>query len=116
MVKLIKHVILINALAMLTVFVLSHYVEQFKTTRFEDFLFYVVVVIWIFAKLLWTGGMHNKNTRIDDAKTDSVYSMVNEHNFEQEEKQHYRQNYQAGFVLFIAGLPALIIALAMHFL
>ncbi|KGY14079.1 hypothetical protein NM22_01055 [Vibrio tubiashii] len=116
MVQLLKKVVVINLIAAIIVYLLSQYVEFFKTTRLIDFLFFVVIVIWVFAKLMWEGGMHSKVTRYDNAKTDSVYKMVKGHDFEQDERDNYRKNYQDGFVLFIAGLPALMVCLYLQFI
>lgn len=116
MFHLLKTVTIINLFAALSVFVLSHYVAFFKATNLIDFLFFIVVVIWVFAKLMWEGGIHSKTTRLDDTKTDKVYSMVKGHDFDAEQQHHYRQNYQTGFVLFIAGLPAFITCLILQFM
>ncbi len=116
MLHLLKTVVLINLAAALVVFVLSQYVAFFKATNLIDFLFFIVIVIWICAELMWEGGIHSKTTRLDNSRTDKVYSMVKGHDFEQEQQQHYRQNYQTGFVLFIAGMPAFITCLVLQFM
>ncbi|MEZ8100720.1 hypothetical protein [Vibrio bivalvicida] len=113
---LLQKVLLINLTAAIIVFGLSQYVEFFKTTRLIDFLFFIVIIIWVFAKLMWEGGMHSKVTRYDNAKTDSVYTMVKDHDFDKDERENYRQNYQDGFVLFIAGIPAFVACLYLQFL
>ncbi|NOJ09937.1 hypothetical protein F0233_17250 [Vibrio splendidus] len=81
-----------------------------------DFLFFVVIVIWVLAKLMWEGGVHSKTTRLDDPITDKVYKMVEGHDFDTDQQEHYRMNYQTGLVLFIAGLPAFITCLVLQFL
>lgn len=116
MFQLIKKVAVINAIAAVIVWLLSHYLDFFATTRLSDFLFLVVVVIWILAKLMWQGGVDSKTVRYDDPKLDSVYKMVKGHDFEQEERENYRQNYQQGFVLFIAGIPALLGCIILQFM
>ncbi len=114
MVKLILNVLLINGAAAIVVFVLSQYVTAFNANHIEDYLFYIVIVLWALAKLMWTGGIHSKTTRLDDAMTDKTYSMVKGHDFDAEQQKHYRQNYQTGFVLFLAGIPALIACLILY--
>jgi len=114
--QLIKKVAVINAIAAVTVWLLSQYVEFFATNHLSDFLFLVVVGIWILAKLMWEGGVHSKTVRYDNPKLDSVYKMVKDHDFEQEERENYRQNYQEGFVLFIAGIPALLGCIILQFI
>lgn len=116
MLHLLKTVSLINLAAAALVFVLSQYVAFFNTTHVSDFLFFIVIVIWILAKLMWEGGVHSKTTRLDNARTDKVYSMVKGHDFDKEQQQQYRQNYQTGFVLFIAGLPAFVACLVLQYL
>ncbi len=116
MAKLIINVMLINLVAAVVVFVLSQYVDAFTANHIEDYLFFVVIILWALAKLMWTGGMHSKITRIDDAMTDKTYSMVKGHDFDGEQQIHYRQNYQTGFVLFIAGIPALIACVVIYWL
>ncbi|HHI5412177.1 TPA: hypothetical protein ACPXMY_003685 [Vibrio metoecus] len=115
MTELMRKVFLINIVAFLIVFALSNYVPLFATMRPADFLFFVVIVIWLLAKLMWEGGIHSKTTRLDDPVTDKVYKMVKGHDFEEEQVEHYRANYQTGLVLFIAGLPALIGCLVLQF-
>lgn len=114
MAKLIKDIVLINLLAAAVVFVLSRYVAAFKANHIEDYLFFIVIVLWALARLMWTGGIYSKTTRLDDAKTDKTYSMVKGHDFDGEQQTHYRQNYQTGFMLFIAGLPALLACIVIY--
>ncbi len=116
MIDLLKKVVLINLAAALVVVALSQFVPFFATTRLGDFLFFIVIVIWILAKLMWEGGVHSKTTRFDDAHTDKVYKMVEGHDFEKDEHEHYRMNYQTGLVFFIAGLPAFITYLVIQLL
>ncbi|MDA0116940.1 hypothetical protein [Vibrio sp. T11.5] len=116
MFDLLKKVVLINLTAALAVVVLAQFVPFFATTQLVDFLFFVVIVIWILAKLMWEGGIHSKTTRLDDAKTDKVYKMVQGHDFEKDQREHYRASYQTGLVLFIAGLPALVVCLVLQWL
>jgi len=116
MAKLIINVLIINGVAAVAVYVLSQYVAAFKANHVEDYLFFMVIILWALAKLMWTGGIHSKTTRLDDAMTDKTYSMVKGHDFDREQQDHYRQNYQTGFVLFIAGIPALIACLIIYLL
>ncbi|MGF1752158.1 hypothetical protein L4C33_00965 [Vibrio makurazakiensis] len=116
MLDLFKKVVLINLVAALAVIALSQFVPFFATTRLIDFLFFIVIVIWVLAKLMWEGGIHSKTTRLDDPRTDKVYRMVEGHDFEKDQQQQYRMNYQTGLVFFIAGLPALIGCLVLQFL
>ncbi|WGV98089.1 hypothetical protein QF117_04315 [Vibrio sp. YMD68] len=115
MINLLKNIILINLAAALVVVVLSQFFSLFATTELVDFLFFVVIVIWILAKLMWEGGVHSKTTRLDDPRTDKVYKMVKGHNFEKDQQDHYRMNYQTGLVFFIAGIPAFITCLVLQF-
>nr|WP_319536848.1 hypothetical protein [uncultured Vibrio sp.] len=116
MLDLIKKVLLINLVAALTVFVLSKFFPFFATTQLVDFLFFVVIVIWVLAKLLWEPGVYIKASRLANPRTDKVYKMVKGHDFEQEQQDQRRLNYQTGLVLFIAGLPAFISCLVLQFL
>ncbi|MGV2988130.1 hypothetical protein ACE1OE_10815 [Vibrio sp. E150_011] len=116
MFDLLKKVIVINFVAALTVFLLDQYVPFFYTTKVIDFLFFVVIVIWVLAKLMWEGGRGIKTVRVDDSQTDKVYKMVKDHDFDQEFQRHERQNYQTGLVFFIAGLPAFITCIFLQFL
>ncbi|KJY82820.1 hypothetical protein TW81_11445 [Vibrio galatheae] len=116
MLELFKKVLLINLVASALVLGLSQYVEWFQTTRLIDFLFVVVFIIWGLAKLMWDGGRHSKTTCYDDAKTDSVYKMVSDHDFKKDEQETSRQNYQDGFVLFLAGIPAFLACLYLQFI
>lgn len=116
MLELLKKVFAINVFAALVVFLLAQYVPFFATTRLIDFLFFVVLIIWLLAKLMWEGGIHSKTTRLDDPRTDKVYKMVKGHDFDQEQRQLNKMNYQTGLVLFIAGLPAFITCLLLQFL
>ncbi|NOJ05250.1 hypothetical protein F0236_15995 [Vibrio splendidus] len=116
MLDLMKKVALINLTAALVVLALSQFFSFFATTRIVDFLFFVVIVIWVLAKLMWEGGVHSKTTRLDDPITDKVYKMVEGHDFDTDQQEHYRMNYQTGLVLFIAGLPAFITCLVLQFL
>ncbi|CDT88438.1 conserved membrane hypothetical protein [Vibrio coralliirubri] len=116
MLDLFKKVVLINLSAALVVIALAQFIPFFATTQLVDFLFFVVIVIWILAKLMWEGGIHSKTTRLDDPSTDKVYKMVEGHDFEKEQHEHYRVNYQTGLVFFIAGLPAFITCLVLQFL
>lgn len=105
-IDLIKKVIIINLIAALIVFVLSRYVQFFKAVSYSDFLFFVVIVIWALARLLWEGGVDMKASRYDDPLTDKVYGMVKDFDFSKDEQNRKKQNYHTGLVLFIAGLPA----------
>lgn len=100
----------------MVVIILAQFVPFFSTTRVEDFLFFIVIVIWISAKLMWEGGIHSKTTRLDDQRIDKVYKMVEGYDFEEDRRKHYRMNYQSGIILFISGLPALITCLVLQFL
>ncbi len=115
MLDLLKKVVLINLMAAMVVYVLSQFFPFFASTRLVDFLFFVVIVIWILAKLLWEGGVHSKTTRLDDPITDKVYKMVDGHDFAKDQQEHYRMNYHTGLVLFIAGLPAFIACFVLQF-
>lgn len=115
MVELIKKVALINVLAALVVWLLSQYVDFFRTSYLSDLLFFIVIVLWILAKLMWEGGIHTKTARLDDGRLDAVYKMVKDYDFDQDEKDNQRQNYQDGFVLFIAAIPALIGCIVLQF-
>lgn len=115
MFKLIKQVAIVNSIAALTVYILSNYVAVFKTTTLVDFLFYIVIVIWIVAKLTWEGGMHSKTYNYDDSASSRVQSMV-EHDVEAEKQRNATQNYQFGFVMFLAGIPAFITCFILQFL
>ncbi|HCG5249886.1 hypothetical protein P3498_23135 [Vibrio parahaemolyticus] len=116
MLDLLKKVVLINLTAALIVVALSQFVSFFASTKLVDFLFFVVIVIWFLAKLMWEGGVHSKTTRLDDPHTDKVYKMVEGHDFDKEQQEHHRMNYQTGLVFFIAGLPAFITCLVLQFL
>ncbi|NIY94617.1 hypothetical protein [Vibrio diazotrophicus] len=116
MLDLLKKVVLINIVAALVVISLAQFVPFFATTRLVDSLFFVVIVIWFLAKLMWEGGVHSKTTRLDDPRTDKVYKMVEGYDFEKDQREHYRMNYQTGLVFFIAGLPAFITSLVLQFL
>ncbi|MFH4359337.1 hypothetical protein WMQ42_15100 [Vibrio diabolicus] len=116
MLDLLKKVVLINLSAALVVIALAQFVPLFATTQLVDFLFFVVIVTWVLAKLMWEGGIHSKTTRLDDPRTDKVYKMVEGHDFEKDEREHYRMNYQTGLVFFIAGLPAFIACLVLQLL
>ncbi|MCW8347344.1 hypothetical protein MD535_15155 [Vibrio sp. ZSDZ65] len=116
MLDLFKKVVLINLSAALVVIALAQLVPFFATTQLVDFLFFVFIIIWILAKLMWEGGIHGKTTRLDDPRTDKVYKMVEGYDFEKDEREHYRMNYQTGLVFFIAGLPAFIACLVLQFL
>lgn len=115
MLDLIKKVLIINLVAALTVFVLSKFVPFFATTQLVDFLFFVVIVIWILAKLMWEGGVHSKVSRLDNPRTDKVYKMVKGHDFDKEQQEQRRLNYQTGLVFFIAGIPAFVACLVLQF-
>ncbi|MFA0087445.1 hypothetical protein [Vibrio sp. 10N.261.51.F12] len=116
MVHLLKNIILINGCAALVVLCLSQYIPFFQTTEIVDFLFFVVIVIWILAKLMWEGGVHGKTALVDDPISDKVFKMIKQHDYKQEQQTHYRQNYQTGLVFFIAGVPAFISCLVIQFL
>ena len=116
MLDLLKKVALINLTAALVVLALSQFIPFFATTRLVDFLFFMVIVIWVLAKLMWEGGVHSKATRLDDPKADKVYKMVEGHDFDKDQQEHYRMNYHTGLVLFIAGLPAFIACFVLQFL
>lgn len=115
MFNLIKHIILVNAIAALTVFILSNNVTAFEATNLVDFLFYTVIIIWVVAKLTWEGGMHSKTYNYDDSASSRVQSMV-EHDFESDKRRDAQLNYQFGFVMFLAGLPAFIACFILQFL
>ena len=57
-----------NVVAALVVAVLAQCVLFFATTQFVCFLFFVVIIIWVLAKLMWEGGIHSKTTRMDDLR------------------------------------------------
>lgn len=116
MLDLIKKLVLINIVAALIVFALSKFVPFFSTTQLVDFLFFVVIVIWVLAKLTWEGGIHSKVFRYDNPRTDNVYKMVKGHDFDKEQQEQRRLNYQTGLLLFIAGLPAFITCLVLQFI
>ena len=116
MLDLIKKVLVINLVSALTVFVLSQFVPFFATTQLVDFLFFVVIVIWVLAKLMWEPSVDSKASRLANPRTDKVYKMVKEHDFDKEQQLHRRLNYQTGLVLFIAGLPAFVTCLVLQFL
>ncbi|EJK2108259.1 hypothetical protein O1B69_003610 [Vibrio cholerae] len=116
MLDLLKKVTLINIVAALVVILLAQFVPFFATTRLVDFLFFVVIVIWILAKLMWEGGVHSRTARLDDPTTDKVYKMVKGYDFEKDQLEHSQMNYQMGLVFFIAGLPAFITCLVLQFL
>ncbi len=115
MLDLIKKVLVINLAAAFIVFLLSKFVPFFATTQLVDFLFFVVIVIWILAKLMWEGGVHSKASRLANPRTDKVYKMVKDHDFEKDQQEQRQLNYQTGFVLFIAGIPAFISCLVLQF-
>ncbi|PMG38773.1 hypothetical protein BCU97_08160 [Vibrio splendidus] len=116
MFDLLKKVALINLTAALVVLALSQFIPFFATTRLVDFLFFVVIIIWVLAKLMWEGGVQSKTTCLDDPITDKVYKMVEGHDFDKDQQEHYRMNYQTGLVLFIAGLPAFVACFVLQFL
>ncbi|TMX38328.1 hypothetical protein [Vibrio sp. Hep-1b-8] len=107
MLKLVVKVAIINVIAAIVVWLLSYVVDFFVVTRLSDFLFMVVFVIWGLAMLTWEGGTDSKTARYNNPKLDSVYKMVKGFDVEKDERKRYRQNYQDGLVLFIAGIPSL---------
>ncbi|WP_045462627.1 hypothetical protein [Vibrio hyugaensis] len=109
MLRLLQIVVLINAVAAVIVFGLSHFVPQFQSTQLSDFLFFVLVVIWVLAKMTWEGGMYSRHSLLDDEFTDKVHSMVDRQHLETDTSK----NYQLGFIFFIAGLPSLFVNVAM---
>lgn len=113
---LLKKVVLINLCAALAVTVLAQFIPFFATTHLVDFLFFVVIIIWVLAKLMWEGGVHSKTTRLDNPRINKVYKMVEGHDFEKDQLEQNRMNYQTGLVFFIAGLPAFIACLVLQFL
>lgn len=115
MLQLIKKVVAINVIVAVIVWILSNYIDYFAATRLSDFLFLMVIVLWILAKLMWEGGVQSKTVRYDNPKLDSVYKMVKGHDFEQEERKNHRQNYHDGLVLFIAAIPALIACIVLQY-
>ncbi|EHK2924922.1 hypothetical protein J7Y46_004830 [Vibrio parahaemolyticus] len=115
MLDLLKKVFLINLIAALIVVLLSQFVPFFATTKLVDFLFFVVIVIWVLAGLMWEGGVHSKRARLGDLRTDKVYKMVEGHDFDKEQQKNNRMNYQTGLVFFIAGLPAFVTCLVLQF-
>ncbi|MCR9581782.1 hypothetical protein [Vibrio antiquarius] len=116
MLDLFKKVVLINLSAALVVIALAQFVPFFATTQLVDFLFFVVIVIWVLAKLMWEGGVYSKTTRLDDPRRDKVYKMVEGHDFEEDQREQHRMNFQTGLIFFIAGLPAFVTCLILQFL
>jgi hypothetical protein len=114
--NLLKKVVLINLVAALIVILLAQFVPFFATTQPVDFLFFVVIVNWVLAKLMWEGGVYSKTAHMDDSRTDKVYKMVEGHDFEEDQREQHRMNFQAGLVFFIAGLPAFVTCLILQFL
>ncbi|SJL84514.1 hypothetical protein [Vibrio palustris] len=102
--------------AALIVFILSRYIKVFKATSLSDFLFFVMIVIWALAKLLWEGGVNSEISRYDDPVTDKVYGMVKGFDFGEDEQNRNQQNYKTGLVLFVAGCPAFLALLVIQFL
>lgn len=107
MLKLVVKVAVINVIAAIVVWLLSYFVDFFVVTRLSDFLLMVVIVIWGLAGLTWEGGIDSKTARHNNPKLNSVYKMVKGFDVEKDERKCYRQNYQDGLLLFIAGIPAL---------
>ncbi|MCZ4293287.1 hypothetical protein [Vibrio sinaloensis] len=107
MLKLVVKVAVINVIAAIVVWLLSYFVDFFVVTRLSDFLLMVVIVIWGLAGLTWEGGIDSKTARHNNPKLNSVYKMVKGFDVEKDERKRYRQNYQDGLLLFIAGIPAL---------
>ncbi len=115
MLKLIKHVVMVNVIAAAFVLVLSNYVAMFEATSLVDFLFFTVILIWIVAKLTWEGGMHSKTYNYDDSASSRVQSMV-ERDLESDKNREAQHSYQFGFMMFLAGLPAFIACFVIQFL
>lgn len=113
---LIAKVVIINLVAALIVFILSRYIQFFKATSLSDFLFFVMIVIWALATLLWGGGVHSNISPYDAPLTDKVYGMVKGFDFGEDEQNRNQQNYKKGLVLFVAGCPAFLALLVIHFL
>ena len=115
MVNLFKVVIITNILAAIVVFILSKYVEAFASTSLMDFLFYIVIVIWVIAKLTLDSGSESRNWSIDPA-ANKAKKMVTEHDFESDGTEQKRQNYKFGLLMFISGLPAFFGSLILFFI
>lgn len=114
MYQLLKTVLVVNVIIASMIFALSQFLSTFDAACAADVLFFIVVITWFLAKLSWEGGLYAKSARHDDVFTDSVYSMVKGHDFDEESRQFAAQNYQLGFVLFVAGLPAFIACIVLN--
>jgi|GEM_PF-969192 len=115
MVRLIKYVLAINTFAAFVVWLLSNYIEFFATTHIIDYLFFMVIIIWMLAKLSWEGGIYSKTYDYDDRVTAKAQSMVSGHDFALDKQDSARQNYQFGLILFVSGLPAFVTCIILHY-
>ncbi|MBL4830930.1 MAG: hypothetical protein JKY55_13730 [Aliivibrio sp.] len=115
MLELFKVVVVTNLLASFVVYSLSKHVAFFASTATMDFLFYIVIIIWVIARLTWEGGSQSRNWAVDPA-ANKAKSMVSGHDFESDFNEQKKQNYQFGLMMFIAGLPAFLGAAFLLFL
>ncbi|MGR5150186.1 hypothetical protein ACQKP8_27020 [Photobacterium alginatilyticum] len=113
--KLIKTVVLVNMLSAVIIFILSNTIDYFATTRLSDFLFFTCIFIWGIAALTWEGGKVSRNYDVDYV-TNKMKSMVSGHDLQAEKHKQYRQNFQFGLVMFIAGLPTFILCVVLQFI
>ena len=113
--KLLKVVLTVNLITAVIVWGLSQYVPAFSATSLSDFLFYIVIVIWGVAGLTWEGAKESRNWGIDPAAK-KTRSMVSEHDFSSDHHNQQRDNYKFGFMMFIAGLPALLGCIVLQWL
>ena len=113
--RLIKTVVLVNVLSAVIIFILSNTIDYFATTRLSDFLFFTCIFIWGIAALTWEGGRASRNYDVDPV-TSKMKSMVSSHDLQAEKHKHYRQNFQFGLVMFIAGLPSFALCVVLQFI
>ena len=44
---------------------------------------------------MWEGGVYSKTAHMDDSRTDKVYKMVEGHDFEKDQREQHRMNFQS---------------------
>ena len=107
--SLVKTVIIINLIAAAGIFLLTQYVEAFKSTNPLDLVLFVVVILWVLAVFMWSGGSHGKNAQFSEGESYEANSLIGDYDRVGNELENGRLTSQMGFVLLVASLPPLLV-------
>lgn len=109
--KFVRDIILINIVAALVIWLLSHYLSGFRVNHIGDFCFEMVIMLWGIAVVSWKGAAFlRRKERIKTLLHDRNLPLL-EKNKPAPEPDSKLIRYSAELKLFVAGFPAALVCL-----